>query len=161
MSKFHKSLKAAKPAFDISSNADFPTLSFNKTNTNNPIWNCDKINTISEKAKRYINGDIFEGEYDERGLPCFGKFTFSDGKIYEGPIRESWPEDYIENDYDDNDSQTVCDDENFEDEYFSDEWYEDEYREPPPPPNNYGKMTFADGSEFWGVFCFQNRTNWS
>jgi len=158
MSKFRNSFKtsapAKKPVLDISSNRDFPSLLGNKNTVSAPVWNCEKITIISDGAKRYQNGDIFEGDFDEKGLPCYGKLTFANGNVYEGPIRETWPED-VEEDEEDFE-ETVCDSDSFYDD--DDYYYEEEYEE---PVSNYGRMTYPDGSEFWGVFCFGNRNKWT
>ena len=154
MSRFRNS-KPKSSRLDISSNKEFPALSISSASVNAPKWNCEKVSAISDSATRYSNGDIFEGDYDADGLPCYGKLTFSGGKIYEGPIQEEWPQDP---DDDEDESSPNLYEEDSEDEYFEDEWYEPE---PEPPINNYGRMIMPDGSEFWGVFCFPNRQSWS
>jgi hypothetical protein len=155
MSKFRNSFKTAapakKPVVDISSNRDFPALPASKNTVSAPVWNCEKVTVISDGAKRYQNGDIFEGDDDENGLPFYGKLSFANGNVYEGPIRETWPEDVEDED----DEETVCESDSY---YEEDDYYEEEYEE---PPNNYGRMIRADGSVFWGVFCFGNRNKWN
>lgn len=158
---------STKPSLDISSNILFPILSTCAAESNmvKPIWNCEKVTIISDYAKRYSNGDIFDGDYDERGLPLYGKLTFANGNVYEGPIHETWPVeqeaaddgfvyDLVPRNYEPND----C--------YFDEDtntWYhypqEEAYVE--PEASNYGVMTYADGRQFYGTFCFGDRAKWA
>jgi len=150
MSKFRKHV------FDISSNAQFPVLSsVNTTASKKPIWNCEKVSRFSDNAKYFENGDVFEGVFDELGLPCYGKMTFSNGNVYEGPIRDYW----IKNDEEEQDEEEV-EEPIYEDEYYDDyDYYEEEEEE--EEEQVYGKMTYPSGKVFWGVFCFAQRTKWT
>lgn len=139
-----------KPVLDISSNIQFPSLS-TEVKADDPIWNCEKVRIFRDDAKYYKNGNIYEGEFDEGGLPCYGKLTFANGDVYEGPIREQWiKDDEEENSEDETYSEET--DENYED------W--DEYYEEKQQTETYGRLTRCDGSVFWGVFCFGDRKKW-
>jgi len=132
---------------------------------NKPVWNCEKITTFRDDAKYYKNGNIYEGDFDDEGLPCYGKITFANGDLYEGPIREHWIKDDEEEDDDVYKNDSVFgsyqhdyyeEDYDYDDEY-SDEYYEEEESR----PEKYGKFTYANtGKVFWGVFCFKDRKTW-
>jgi hypothetical protein len=144
MSKFRK------PTVDISSNSQFPVLSSVKALAQEkPMWNCEKVSQFSDTAKYFDNGDVYEGAFDELGLPCYGKMTFANGNVYEGPIRDYWMKDEEEED-----EETV------EETITNDEYYEYEYYEEEQEPV-YGKMTYPSGKVFWGVFCFAQRSKWT
>jgi len=146
MSKFRK------PTVDISSNVQFPILSSVSAPAHEkPVWNCEKISQFSDNAKYFSNGDVYEGVFDELGLPCYGKMTFANGNVYEGPIRDYW----IKNDENEEDEDTV-DETITDDEYYE---YDDEYYE--EQEQIYGKMTSPGGKVFWGVFCFAQRSKWT
>jgi hypothetical protein len=146
MSKFRK------PVVDISSNAQFPILSsFKVPAAEEPVWNCEKVTRFSDNAKYFENGDVYEGTFDELGLPCYGKMTFANGNVYEGPIRDYWIKDDEEEQDEEEETteEAIC-----EDEYYD---YEEEEQE---EEQIYGKMTYPDGRVFWGSFCFAQRSKW-
>lgn len=162
MSKFRRQ---SKPILDISSNVQFPTLSFGKAHApEKPVWNCEKVSQFSDNAKHFDNGDIYEGDFDEIGLPCYGKMTFSNGNIYEGPIREYWIKDDEEKEEEDEEEKTEDDDEKKTEVSFTEDEYSDddyEYYDEQEPEQTYGKMTYSNGKVFWGVFCFTQRNKWT
>uniref|UniRef100_A0A6C0B326 Uncharacterized protein n=1 Tax=viral metagenome TaxID=1070528 RepID=A0A6C0B326_9ZZZZ len=164
MSKFRK------PVVDISSTVHFPLLtSVSELASEKPVWNCEKISRFSDNAKYFENGDVYEGYFDELGLPCYGKMTFANGNVYHGPIRDLWIKDDEQDDEEeevDSDgwiSKVPCDlatrnEETIsEDEYYDDYYYEEDE---PEKEQTYGKMTYPDGKVFWGVFCFAQRSKW-
>jgi hypothetical protein len=122
---------------------EFPELPFISKPT--PVIKNDWaaiINKDSTPEQHQIIDDIFEGEVDENHVPVYGKITFANGNIYTGPIFTSFPKD--DEDIEDVDDQY---DENNEFEYYERD-----------PYANYGEMLYPDGSSFWGVFCFGERT---
>jgi hypothetical protein len=164
MSKFRK------PVVDISSNVHFPLLtSVIELAPEKPVWNCEKISRFSDTAKYFNNGDVYEGDFDELGLPCYGKMTFANGNVYYGPIRDHWNNNEIEEEEEKVDSDgwiskvprglAIRNEETIlEDEYYDDYYYEEEYKL--EEEQTYGKMTYPDGKVFWGVFCFAQRSEW-
>jgi hypothetical protein len=138
------------------------------------MWNCETETKIRDDAKYYKNGSIYEGEFDKDGLPCYGKITYANGDVYEGPIREHWIKDDEEEDDDEcykNDSifgsyqhdypinsyMTTGYYEEEEEEQDEDYYYDEEVE---PKLEKYGKLTSANGRVFWGVFCFKDRKTW-
>jgi hypothetical protein len=123
----------------------FPSLQTNSSSikTENPDWPHTNINRISATAKRYSNGDIFDGYYDEKGEPIYGKLTFANGNVYEGPIQSSW---------DKSSDQDDCIDEAME--------YYDSYYDEFPIVEQLGVFTKTDGKKFFGIFCFGDKSKW-
>lgn len=161
MTKFMSTFRKPESFVDISSNIHFPDLSSNNVIVETPEWNYEKVRKFGDNAKYYDNGDVYEGEFDEHGVPCYGKMTFANGDIYEGPIRDYWikeDEEINEEDVDeDDDVSTVL----IGDEYPEDEYYDDEFAYDEPVVEKYGKMTYTSGKVFWGDFCFPQRSKWT
>jgi len=157
MSKFRSSFRQAKPIVDVSSNVQFPGLSSVKIDTSQqPSWNYEKSNRFSDKAKYFDNGDVYEGDVDELGLPSYGKMTFANGNVYEGPIRDYWIKDEDEDEDEDDEDEIIINENIDENDYDEYDDYEEEL-----PIEKYGKMTYANGEVFWGVFCFAQRNKWN
>jgi hypothetical protein len=97
----------------------------------------------NENITRYSNGDSFEGDFDDDGLPAYGKMIFANGNVYYGPINTSW-QIQRENGLSEDDEL-----EEYEDEYS----YIDDYE-------NYGEMFYPDGRSFYGAFCFPSKSQW-
>lgn len=102
-------------------------------------WNYEE-KPVKNNAKIYSNGDVFEGQYDETtGKPDFGKITFKNGDVYEGPILYCWPHQrppiYVEVELEDGEIEEQPMEQ--EAEYY-----------------DYGTFTDADGKKTVGVFCF-------
>ena len=159
MAKFLSAFRNSQPVIDISSNMHFPDLSSNNVVVETPEWNYEKVSKFGDNAKYYDNGDVYEGEFDEYGIPSYGKMTFANGDIYEGPIRDYWikNDEETNQDEDDDDVSTVL----IGDEYPEDEYYDDEFAYDEPVIEKYGKMTYANGKVFWGDFCFTQRSKWT
>jgi hypothetical protein len=127
------------------SEKSFPSLKSNDSDTKleNPSWPFTNTNRISDSAKRYPNGDIFDGYYDEKGEPIYGKLTFANGTVYEGPIQSSWDKTADQDDW-------IDEPMNYYDSYYDDF----------PHDDRVGVFTTPDGKSFCGIFCFGNKSKW-
>ena len=139
--------------------AEFPILS--GTTVARQSQNKDWINKKKNADVLIQKHDIFEGKCnDETGMPMYGKISFVNGDIYEGPIFTSFPK--YNDDEGNDDEREYVEDEYDEDEYDEDEYDEDKYDEDgydegeyeKDPYENYGEMIYKDGTSFWGIFCF-------
>jgi hypothetical protein len=119
--------------------ADFPELpetrSYVQQSSGTTNWS-DIVNQYAQKCDEIRNkvADVFDGEYDEDGLPIYGKIRFSNGNVYRGPIFTEWPK------YDEWELENEMSDEPVDFNYDSYDYY--------------GEMTYPDGSTFYGMFCF-------
>jgi len=155
----------------MSSNRDFPHL-IDETNpiVEPAVWNCEKRTFIRDDAKYYANGDRFEGDFDDNGLPCYGKITFANGTIYEGPIRSHWVHDEEEQidaelyDTWSEDQTQGTNNENAVSQQPDDDYeYYEEYPEDTHETtcqDKYGKFTYPDGKIFWCITCFGDISKW-
>jgi hypothetical protein len=125
------------------SEKSFPSLQSNDTDAKleNPSWPRSNMNRISDSAKRYPNGDIFDGYYDEKGEPIYGKLTFANGNVYEGPIQSSWDK--------------TADQDDWIDEPMD---YYDSYYDDFSADDRVGVFTTPEGKTFYGIFCFGNKS---
>jgi hypothetical protein len=131
------------------SDKNFPSLPSNNGNTPLAGWPIEVGRRFSETAKVYKNGDVFDGIYDDKGLPVYGKIVFANGNVYEGCVHSIWHKEEDYNTDDDNDEI----EENF-DEYYEEhhtDWF---------MYSNYGVMTNTDGKKFYGSFCFPDKHKW-
>ena len=128
---------------------DISEKSFPSLPTNHNVMKSEKSawphssNRVSDTVKQHPNGDTFDGYYDENGQPIWGKLTFANGNIYEGPIQSSWDkkddsDDWIDEPMDYYDS--------YYDEYVAD--------------GRSGLFTTPDGKQIYGVFCFGDKSKW-
>jgi len=127
-----------------------------KDNNEEINWPHNNSQRKSENLKVLKNGDIFEGYYDENGYPIFGKIRYVNGNVYEGPIKDYW--DFGNNDEDDIDDfdEDLYDektDTNYS-EYSEEEYYDNYFYD------RNGLMTYPDGKQFYGLFCFPDKKKW-
>jgi hypothetical protein len=162
MNRFRSLTKPiTKPSFTLKK-SEFPDLSSNIVSIKQE-WNCEKVSVFRDDAHYYPNGNVFEGDFDEKGRPSYGKLTYPNGDIYRGPLYYEWPKPVvvtykkkIEHDYDTNtdkqydeeDEIDFCEQEVQEDEYIIEEYTE--------YPEN-GVLTYANGKTFEGIFRFGDK----
>jgi hypothetical protein len=137
MSRFRNSKFATKKVVAFT-DADFPLLPEVKepTTANSAIknWSAFLSQDAQKCDERNQETDRFDGECDANGLPIYGKIKFSNGNVYRGPIYTEWPK------FDEWELENEMLDEPFE--YYYD------------PCDYYGEMVYADGTSFYGQFCF-------
>jgi len=149
MSRFQRNQRnqnQAKVALDLSTQ-NFPDLSMNPLpiHSKHIEWGADMITKTNVPTRKFANGDVFEGEFDQDGNPIRGKLMLANGNTYYGPIFTSWPQEsepYYEEMPDPNDEYSFV-------------YYYKEYQDV-DPYWNYGEMVYKDGKSFWGVFCFDH-----
>jgi len=131
---------------------DFPELSVSQnlreTTTESKA---DWLSAISaykySNIRTFANGDSFEGEYDIHGNPIRGKLMFANGNTYYGPINTSWK--IQKEDTDGHESEECYSQTQSHDQENSTDYDNNQY-------TDYGEMVYADGSSFWGIFCFKD-----